>query len=79
MVGVIGLGGAAGLAIGLVRDLPSLEGLEDYQPSIATTLYSDSDEPFHSFYEQRRTLVPLAKIPVQLKQAILAVEDAHFY
>ena len=79
LVVVIGLGATGGLVIGLFRDLPSLEGLEDYQPSIATTLYSDSDEPFHSFYEQRRTLVPLAKVPVQLKQAILAVEDAHFY
>jgi len=76
---VIGLGAAAGVAAAFLRDLPSLDGLEEYQPSIATTLYSHQDEPFASFYEQRRTLLSLAKIPVQLKQAVLAVEDSRFY
>jgi penicillin-binding protein 1A len=75
----IGLGAAGGIFAGLLRDLPSLEGLEAYQPSIATTLYSDQDEPFASFYEQRRILIPLAQIPAELKQAVLAVEDSRFY
>jgi penicillin-binding protein 1A len=76
---VIGLGTAAGIFVGFLRDLPSLDGLEDYQPSITTTLYTDQDEPFATFYEQRRILLPLAKIPVQLRQAVLAVEDSRFY
>lgn len=76
---VISLGAAAGVFAGFLRDLPSLDGLEEYQPSITTTLYTDQDEPFASFYEQRRSLLPLAKIPVQLKQAVLAVEDSRFY
>ncbi len=75
----IGLGAAAGVLAAFLRDLPSLDGLEEYQPSIVTTLYSDQDEPFASFYEQRRTLLPFAKIPTQLKQAVLAVEDSKFY
>ncbi len=75
----IGVGAGAGVLVGLLRDLPSLDGLEEYQPSITTTLYTDKDEPFASFYEQRRSLLPLAKIPVHLKQAVLAVEDARFY
>ncbi len=76
---VISLGVAAGVFAGFLRDLPSLDGLEEYQPSITTTLYADQDEPFASFYEQRRSLLPLAKIPLQLKQAVLAVEDSRFY
>ncbi len=76
---VIGLGAAAGVLAGLLRELPSLEGFEEYQPSITTTLYADQDEPFASFFEQRRILVPLTKIPVHLKQAVLAVEDSRFY
>jgi penicillin-binding protein 1A len=76
---VIGLGAAAGVFAGYLRDLPPLDGLQEYQPSVATTLYADQDEPFASFYEQRRSLVPLSKIPPQLKQAVLAVEDARFY
>jgi penicillin-binding protein 1A len=76
---VAGLGAGAGVFAGFLRDLPSLDGLEEYQPSITTTLYTDQDEPFASFYEQRRMLVPLAKIPTHLKQAVLAVEDSRFY
>jgi penicillin-binding protein 1A len=76
---VISLGSAAGIFIGFLRDLPSLDSLEDYQPSIATTLYTDQDEPFASFFEQRRILLTLAKVPLQLKQAVLATEDSHFY
>ncbi len=76
---VTGLGAAAGIVVGFLRDLPSLDSLEEYQPSIVTTLYTDQDEPFASFYEQRRNLLPFAKIPVQLKQAVLAVEDSRFY
>jgi penicillin-binding protein 1A len=76
---VTGLGAAAGVFAGLLRDLPSLEGLEEYQPSVTTTLYTDQEEPFASFYEQRRSLLPLARIPEQLKQAVLAVEDSRFY
>jgi penicillin-binding protein 1A len=79
LVLVVGLGASAGVFLGFLRDLPPLDGLEEYQPSVATTLYTDRDEPFASFYEQRRSLVPLSKIPPQLKQALLAVEDARFY
>ncbi len=76
---VAGLGVAAGIFAAFLKDLPSLDGLEEYQPSVATTLYTDRDEPFHSFYEQRRILVPLDRIPAHLKQAVLAVEDARFF
>src|SRR5512136_1334377 len=76
---VVAFGVAAGIFAAFLKDLPSLDGLEEYQPSLATTLYTDRDEPFHSFYEQRRILMPLDKIPVNLKQAVLAVEDARFF
>ncbi len=79
LVLVVGFGVAAGMFAAFLKDLPSLDGLEEYQPSVATTLYSDKDEPFHSFYEQRRILVPLDKIPAHLKQAVLAVEDSRFF
>ena len=76
---VFGLSLAAGLYVAFLRDPPNLARLEEYRPSVATILYTDQGEPFHSFHEQRRILVPLSKIPTQLTQAILAVEDAQFY
>jgi len=62
-----------------LRDLPALETLEEYRPSLVTTLYADDDQPFASLFEQRRILMPLAQVPVRLQQALLAVEDAQFY
>src|SRR5574341_2504137 len=74
-----GLSLATGLYVAFRGDLPSPTGLEEYQPSLATILYTDQDEPFHSFFEQRRILVPISSIPARLKEAVLAAEDAQFY
>src|SRR5574341_1678951 len=74
-----GLSLATGLYVAFRGDLPSPTGLEEYQPSLATILYTDQDKPFHSFFEQRRILVPISSIPAQLKEAVLAAEDARFY
>ena len=79
LVLIAGFGAAAGIFAAFLKDLPSLDGLEEYRPSLSTTLYTDQDEPFHSFYEQRRMLVPLDRIPAHLKQAVLAVEDSRFF
>jgi len=72
-------GAAGGLLAAYLRDLPALETLEEYRPSLVTTLYGDDDQPFASLFEQRRILLPLAQVPAPLKQALLAAEDAHFY
>lgn len=75
----ISLGIAGGLFVTYLRDLPTLDALEEYRPSLVTTLYSDHDEPFATFFEQKRFWIPLDKIPRHLINAIIAVEDAQFY
>ena len=69
---VMGAGVAGGVVAAYVRDLPPLDILEEYQPSLVTTLYDDQGKPFASFYEQRRILVPLDKIPRFLHEATVA-------
>ncbi|MFQ5989265.1 MAG: penicillin-binding protein 1A [Candidatus Methylomirabilales bacterium] len=76
---VMGTGILGGVVAAYVRDLPPLDILEEYQPSLVTTLYDDQGKPFATFYEQRRILVPLDKIPRFLREAIIAVEDSRFY
>ena len=73
------LGAAGGLVGAYLRDLPTLDALEEYQPSLVSTLYSDQGEPFATFFEQKRIWVPLSKIPGHLINGIVAVEDAQFY
>jgi penicillin-binding protein 1A len=79
VLGTSGAGAVGGVLAAYVQDLPSLDLLERYEPSLATTLYSDRDEPFAALYEQRRILVPLHRIPRGLRQAVLAMEDVRFY
>jgi penicillin-binding protein 1A len=63
----------------LVEDLPKITSLKDYHPPIITTVYSDDNRKIAEFYKERRVVVPLSKIPVQLQQAFIAAEDARFY
>jgi penicillin-binding protein 1A len=79
LVSVVGTGVLGGVVAAYVRDLPPLDILEDYEPSLVTTLYDDQGKPFATFYEQRRILVPLADIPQMLQEALIAVEDSRFY
>src|SRR5574337_1979634 len=77
MAGLLGILG--GLFVTYLQDLPTLDALEEYQPSLVTTLYSDHDEPFATLFEQKRIWAPLDKIPRHLINGVIAVEDAQFY
>ncbi len=63
----------------LSDDLPKITSLTDYHPSIITTVYSDDNRKIAEFYKERRIVVPLSKIPLQLQQAFIAAEDSRFY
>ncbi|MFQ5532271.1 MAG: penicillin-binding protein 1A [Candidatus Methylomirabilales bacterium] len=76
---VAAAGAFGGVVAAYVRDLPPLDILEEYQPSLVTTLFDDQGEPLATFFEQKRILVPLAKIPRFLRDAVIAVEDSRFY
>jgi penicillin-binding protein 1A len=79
LVMAVSLGIAGGLFAAYLRDLPTLDALEEYRAGLVTTLYSDRDEPFATFYEQKRIWAPLTKIPKHLINAIIAIEDVQFY
>ncbi len=63
----------------LSKDLPKITSLKDYHPSIITTVHSDDNRKIAEFYKERRVVVPLERIPLQLQQAFIAAEDARFY
>ncbi|MBS0014490.1 MAG: transglycosylase domain-containing protein, partial [Desulfobacterales bacterium] len=77
--GVMSVFAAAGTYIYFSRDLPKISSLEDYQPSVVTTFYSDDDRKIAEFYKQRRIVVELSEMPKHLIQAFVATEDARFY
>ncbi|MDZ7289873.1 MAG: PBP1A family penicillin-binding protein [candidate division KSB1 bacterium] len=63
----------------LSRDLPSLTQLEEYRPKLVSKVYSADGKVIKEFFEERRSFVPLEKMPQHLKDALLATEDQRFY
>lgn len=72
-------GGAAGALWYYSQDVPSLDTVQDYQPSLVTRVYADDRQVIGQFYVERRILTPLAQIPDTLKKAVIAVEDVRFF
>ncbi len=75
------LGGAAvlGLLARYAAELPSVELIRDYNPSLVTKVYGADGSVVGEFYVERRVIIPLAKVPRRLQQAFLAAEDAAFF
>lgn len=76
---VIGATTVAGVIWNFSQDLPSLDLLQSYQPSLVTTVYSDDRQPIGQFFIERRILTPLGDIPKTLTQAVIATEDVRFF
>lgn len=61
------------------EDLPNLSRLAIFQSGEPSLLYDDAGQVFGSTVLEYRIFVPLSRIPLKLRQAILAAEDARFY
>jgi len=73
----------AGIAFGLVfsgfMKLPQIESLEEYRPSEVSRIFADDGTVIDELFIERRKVVPFDRIPLHLKQAVIAVEDSRFY
>jgi len=69
----------AGVFWYVLQDMPSLDTLQEYQPSLVSRVYSDDRQIIGQYYVERRILTPLADIPQNLIDAVVAVEDARFF
>jgi penicillin-binding protein 1A len=84
---LIGVLGAAMLGVGLLAAsiawygprLPSLDPVTTYQPRQPLQVFTAEGVEIAQFGSERRQFVPIDKIPLQMQQAVLAVEDARFY
>ena len=72
-------GSLTGLLIAYQTDLPQIETLEDYKPSIISEIYSDEGNVIAEFAVERRVVIPFEEIPQYLKDALVATEDKHFF
>ncbi|MBI1922285.1 MAG: PBP1A family penicillin-binding protein [Geobacter sp.] len=63
----------------ILLKLPKVDRLADYHPPIVTQVLGEEGSLVGEFYLERRTVVPVNKIPRKLIQAFVAAEDSNFY
>ena len=60
-------------------ELPSVDTLKDYRPSIATRVYADNNELVDEFFLEDRKIIKVAELPNFVVQAFVAAEDSRFF
>jgi len=75
----IAVGATAGVLFVYNSELPQVNSLEDYRPSVITEVYADDLQVIGSFALERRIVITWNQIPQVLKDAIISVEDQNFF
>src|SRR5687768_3538412 len=62
-----------------LAELPPISDLEEYTPSLTSRVYDVRGNLVAELFTERRALLPLSKIPVDLQNAVIGVEDDKFF
>ena len=73
------LGVIAGVVFASLGSYDIIAGLEDFRPSIITTIYADDGEVIRELAWEKRTIVEISQIPRSLQNAIITAEDSAYY
>ncbi len=73
------LGIFLGAGISFFFEFSELDRLKNYQPNTTTRIFDSNRKLIAELYLERREPTSLSKIPIRLRQAFLAIEDARFY
>ncbi|NLW06816.1 MAG: PBP1A family penicillin-binding protein [Clostridia bacterium] len=77
-LGVIAVGAAAGLTIGVVRAMPDWDP-KDLNLAMTTFIYDKDGQLVEELHgEQNRVIVSLDQVPINLQNAVIAIEDERF-
>ncbi len=79
LVVAFGCGGLLAHMAVLARDLPDLDNMESYRPPTTSRVFDAGGNLVARFYEERRTVVSIDRIPAHVKNAFIAAEDEDFY
>ena len=72
------MAGSVGAAY-IFYSILSMDGLPDGEIALTSTFYDKYGDPLTFMAVENRIIVPLEEIPLELQQAVIAVEDAYFY
>jgi len=59
--------------------LPRVETLDDYRPPIITRVLGDDGTLIAEYFQERRIVVPVERMPDRLVQAFVSAEDSNFF
>jgi penicillin-binding protein 1A len=76
---ILVVGAGFGVLRSLLTGIPDIHALEDYAPSQTTRIFDSAGETLAELSIEKRALLPLSKIPVDLQNAVIAVEDDQFF
>jgi penicillin-binding protein 1A len=74
---LIGLCG--GIFLAYMQEVPEVADLKNYKPNMSTAVYDEKGSMISQLYDEQRTVVRLADIPVNLQNAIISKEDPRFF
>jgi penicillin-binding protein 1A len=60
-------------------DLPGIDALKDYRPSIASRVYDENNQLIDEFFLEDRKLVRIKEVPRLVINSFVAAEDSRFY
>jgi penicillin-binding protein 1A len=72
------VGGTAAYYV-MTLDLPGIDALKDYRPSIASRVFDENNELIDEFFLEDRKLVKISEVPLIARYAFVAAEDSRFY
>jgi penicillin-binding protein 1A len=79
MLVLFAIGAIAGMVAAYGHNLPDISRMADYQPASTTRIFARDGTQLASVYKENRVWVPIAHIPIMVREAFIANEDHNFY
>lgn len=73
------IGATVGALAAWLENAPPVQEFENYNPPEATMILDHQGNTISALFQQRRFVVPLSEMPLNLPHAFIAIEDERFY
>ncbi|GAB6099157.1 PBP1A family penicillin-binding protein [Halanaerocella petrolearia] len=74
----IGMGTAIGAITWVIKESPDISDYGQWKTSESTIVYAANGDVLTKLYRENRVYVPLSKIPKDLENAVISIEDTRF-
>ncbi len=79
LLGAVGIGIIGGVGVAAAINMPRVESITDYTPTLITELHDRDGDVFASYARQRRVMLEEGQLPEIVQQAVVSAEDGNFF